>query len=318
MGESPSDLSSDEQRLLSLLEPLGVDWRSTRAYFQSKYGVSRYRDRTDVVALPPFAIFGTTALQFNIHWDNNLAELPPDYLFADHRPHPDPRENFTEIAAEISRILGPGSRKDVSNCLIHRWQLGVFVVEAMAWPEELQSKEITRSDGTPPELQNQALVIVRSRIAQIFPDPRFNSVVFAILARDSDVSFFSVHDNDSYPHITPDIRYARRVNGAPLALDQNASLFWKQASTRFVGTTNAEYSLLFETDDQIGPLVLTKIRPARGLGGSALSIQVKPAGLNERMVSMFESRRVEGLTGCAAQIAALWNVEVHVEETTDE
>lgn len=47
------ELTPNETQFLRLVAPMGLDWLVTRRDFAARYGVTRYYDWADVIALPP-------------------------------------------------------------------------------------------------------------------------------------------------------------------------------------------------------------------------------------------------------------------------
>ena len=103
-------LPPDELRVLEILRPLGLDWKTTREQFAARFGKSSYYNWREVIKLPASSAISKSPLEFQIHAEDRFALLPPEYLWADYYIDADSRANFAGIEPQLRKTLGEGMR----------------------------------------------------------------------------------------------------------------------------------------------------------------------------------------------------------------
>jgi hypothetical protein len=166
---APDELEPAEVALLARLSPVGLDGLTPRAALAARHGVGSYHGWRDVIALPPTSALGLPT-SFLVGAEPEVADLVPEHAWADHLPVPDARENFATALAALSAGLGPGERTDVSNTLGARWKAGVFRVDLVAFPPELQRTAANSLHERCPALVHRATVSFGAPGAFAVPD----------------------------------------------------------------------------------------------------------------------------------------------------
>ncbi len=75
---SLDELTPAERRFLDLLAPIGLDWLTTRAEFRQRHGHKLYAGLGEVIPLPLSTAFSAAPLEFAMHNDHRVLDLPPE------------------------------------------------------------------------------------------------------------------------------------------------------------------------------------------------------------------------------------------------
>lgn len=315
-AEVPPDDPAREQYFLDRVAPLGLDWRTTRAEFRNSYGVTSYYGWKDVVPLPDSAVLTDVPLKYYFYWEDHSSDLPPDYLFADYMPEESLRQNFSRAERALAGRLGLGERKDTSNCLTRRWQFGVFSVELLGWPPELQRPMKNSLYEANPVLHRRASIIIRSDLPLVYPDDSL--LVLSGEQPQPDGLKTLRHGRPMNPR--PAGRFGRR-NPAELSavLPPNETLVWCDGPR--IGFSAKHGSIVVQRTPGTA-LVLNRIQAARGSGGSDLSIcwkepdDMRAAPFVRTVV--FSDGAIDGLDAESERLAGFLEIPRFEEQSIDD
>lgn len=312
------ELDPSEQRLLGLLEPMGLDFLTPRETYRQRFGQSRYYDWADVITLPPSTALTRSELVFHMYAEPALLPLPPEYLFADFMPFEDARENHRLIEEELRHTLGPPRTTDTSNTLGRSWRFGVFGVTLTTFPPELQTP--ARAGSNPlhernPQLNLRASVTLKSDYAFAYPDDSLLGAAALLASEPSEHACALNVAADAKLHLSR--RDARRNPSALRKLLSPEGLCgWHEESSTRIGLSAREHSLVFERA-AYAALELVHLEPGRGPGGASLQLVPAATEAGTRTTSLLSSRSPSGLDRCAQQLAQLWQLELRQTEDYD-
>jgi hypothetical protein len=324
------ELTSDERRFLDLLAPTGLDWLATRADFAARHGISRYYDRDDVVALPASSAISEASLTWHMYAWPHLMDLPPEYLFASFMPYDHARKNHREIEGQLAARLGRPITTDSSNSIGRRWTFGIFSVDLNTWPPEMQPRAVLRSNvlhEREPRLVTASSVSFKTDYAHVYPDGSLDGVATQVDAagrggRAGTVLMLPPLDSHFRNRETTSIRHSRR-NPCALAraLRAGEAIAWVDEPGGRIGLSMPSQSLVFERTPP-SALVLVRVEPARGSGGSLLYFRPRPpaTSLGERGldIELRGGGRMDSLDGTADRLSRFWNLPIVFESALDD
>jgi hypothetical protein len=322
--DSNEELLPEEQKFLSILAPSKLDWKTSRAQFQARYGTSSYHGWADVVALPPTRAISKTPLVFYMYWNNQSNDLPPEYLFADYMPNKDARRNHSEIEAELQATLGEGERVDTTNCLTRRWKFGIFQVELLTWPPELQAHSNNTLLDKNPDLAFRSSVAIKSELANISPSKELLFLVDLINGKEiKDIRFSrlgsKIYKFPSFHHLHNTHRNSTQLISA---MRGTWPMAWKNKITNQIGLTGVDRSLIITLDNGPTRIINYKIAPARGSGGSELMLQQgipeSPLVSYKYRTKLLTSNELDAMDDVSEIISKVWEIECVVEHALDD
>jgi hypothetical protein len=321
-------MTKEELFFLAKVAPLGLDWLTTRETYRQRFGVRRYADWADVIELPPSSALSETPLQFRMYADQRAMDLPPEYLFDHFVPYDDARKNFRIIEGQLRETLGPPVVDDTSNALGRQWSFGVFGVSLTVWPPEMQRSERGRNTllEKNPRLATAASLSIRSAYAFARPDASMQSLVALI----HDARARGVGDRVLFLNpiavrsLRPPLprRETRRNPGALASvLSPDDLVAWRDESGATLGLSRTRESLVLRGTPK-RCLILVRLAPARGPGGSVLLFQSdeprNPARPYDERTTLLEGGAPDALDPTAARLSALWGLELREEEGFDD
>ncbi len=256
--------------LLALLQPLGLDWHTTREEFRKLHGLSKSETGGEIVRFPPASLITQTPLTFAINWNKFLASCPPDYIFAHFPAQAALEETHRRALAELQEKLGPGADCENDNTLIQKWRFGLLEAALYTWLPSRHSPPLTGFDP-------KTAIIISSELAFIHADTSLDFLIELHQRANPDEillfpagSFFC--SNTLYT----------RVHSEHLKqhLPKDGCFAWKFGNR--IGFSTADRSVVVERSASTG-LILTDIKPSRGPGGASISIRTRETSVSEEV-----------------------------------
>lgn len=316
-------LLPEEQRFVALTKSMGLDWETTRQQFAAKHGVKSYHGWSDVVYLPETTAFSKTPLTFHMYFDGRFDKLAPEYVSADFLRYKDARRNFAELENELVAKLGQGTRCDVSNCLTREWKFGIFEITLRAFPPELQHLGTTNTlHQKNPDLAFAARVAICSELAYIYPDQSLSWIATMLRSKKPRGNWSTLKIEQGYPAEYYNISVTRR-NPAALseAIEEKEQIAWRNEDQKQFGISAKNKSVVFEKKPG-AKLILRRIQPARGSGGSEIVVDTDPVKDPrhpwDKLVKIIEHGEFTGLDMLATKLAEFWSLPIEQELGMDD
>lgn len=306
-----SELTAEEQHFLDLVAPIGIDWITTRQDLAGRFGISRYCDCDDVVALPPSNALSDAPLEWRMYADPAVMDLPPEYLFAEFMPHAKARNNHRDIEAQLRVRLGEPAIADASNCLVREWKFGVFTVRIHTFPPELQDKALARNNMRyryDARLAIASSISITSDFAHAYPDGSLGPLAALVQAagRGGDAQsvfiFTSAQQRGARVWLRPSRRHSRRnPQSLTRVLPPSQPVAWIDPAG-WIGLSVPLESLVFERTPDCH-LVLVRIEPGRAGGASSLELAERG-----KRTPVFEGDEMNSLDVVAHLMSGFWGL----------
>jgi hypothetical protein len=255
-------------------------------------------------------------------------DLPPEYLFANFMPYDDARQNHRAIETQLQSKLGRPVVDDSSNCLKRTWDFGIFSIELHTFPPELQAPELTRPGSNRlhdanPRLRIASSVALKSAYAFVYPDGTLAGVAESVRA------LLAGGDVDSAFFVDSSIAKGWRRKWLPLretrrnpmslrgVLATGSLVAWRDDESHRIGLSGTMESLVFGRTSKTR-LILVRLEPARGPGGSRLYVETEPSPDPSRPYNtrtmILAGETPETLDIITQRLSRLWTAVV-VEDT---
>lgn len=316
----PTQLTSDEKRFLQLVAPMGLDWLATRTEFAARYGVTRYYDWADAVALPYTTALTATPLQFRMYANEHVAQvmdLPPEYVWAIYMEHDDARANHREMERQLQARLGVAEVKDVSNCIMREWHFGIFRVALLTWPPDLRHTDMGTNalHEREPRLAIASTISLSTPYACVYPDGSLACIAERIAAARLGASTDARVDSAKGWHIARHSRRYTRRNPHALSsvLRDGEVALWRDDMGKRFGATATGTSLVFERTPQT-KLVLGRIDNHHAPDSFAVDVWCEtPSNPGTGPLAgacVFEHSDQRALQDYAARLGHVWDLTV--------
>ena len=292
----------NQEEVLALLAPMGLDWRATSDELASRFGVTGKDALGPFVALPPSTVLTSFPLVFTVRLDEQGRNHPAHYFTAAWNQRGNARANFSELEGELSQTLGPGRRTDVSNCLQREWLFGEVRATLRAWPPDLNRSTLNVLYAEDPRRAEEASFTIETERAYLFPDESLGQTLSPPTSR-LDLS------GERFHGICPATsRFASRLNPEAVreSLEESSVFAWK--CTDLIGLSTKRLSLVFSRP-AAQSLRLDRLTPGRFSGSSQLVLVDDSA----HGTAIVNGSSTESCDELAKRLAYFWSLSI--EET---
>ena len=308
-----------QSAFLAFLDDLGLPHRPSIRDLRARYGVrpSKYYgwDIIEIADAKAISQGQVGGFYFNANEDPDL--LPPIALTTFIARDAEVGANHRKVLETFSAILGAPEDRSVSNTTAHIWRFGAAAMAITSWPSELNRRFTNPAVARHPELAD----FCHLRLTNGYRPP------------------LTAEEEGWLREASPFANLGERVgltigpfdplwNGANRGLyrwlpsapgGRESALARSSDGKGLIGIGETEALVLQRAD--IRAVCLSHILPARGAGGSALSIEYADrfsTDRRNRKVQICLGSKIHDLDALAVEIAAWGGVDVKTSEYQDD
>lgn len=296
-------------RLKKYLSTLGIDFGVPICELKRRHGISRWKNYSDVISLPPVELFPGCRASFHVSPDQS-ANLSPEFITTTVFRTKDNRKTYEEIFSGISALLGAGQDVSASNTLSHQWKDEDLELKICTWPPELNqafrgSNAISAVD---PNYEFETHITISTESATLTLSSEL-FVEFKRIAVEMSLGRCSERWRDSAPRGQQRLIFLRNPEKGLLPVK-----FFNGIYLGYLGQT---YSLVLEREKTRG-LKLIRLTPARGGGGSSVQVIYDSGDKKSSTFTILSGMNTNDGDSLAVQIAEFWKLPLEAEEYPDD
>ena len=225
-------------------------------------------------------------LRFSVETTSEV-KLPPQQLWGIfNKKAADPKTDFDGLKAELSKILGCGIDASVSNTYSVSWSFWPAQFELTVWPQKLQNFNITRA-WVDPAREEACHLFIKPGITFIASNTELDEFHRSLPIKLPKVAHISVEGRASLAaenlsvFISPITNYRR----CGINTNQTNSSIFQDSNCAFL-RISADKKIIFHECmggirifpvEEIKSISVTRMTPARGRGGSWLTLDIASA-----------------------------------------